>query len=78
MAKQALKHDSDTPIMHVDIETLKQCGVDFQSMILAATKVPENPTLEQRLMIALCSDLSQVVGASPTNRLNMIKPTIVE
>ena len=78
MAKQALKHDSDMLIMHAEIQTLKQCGVDFQAMIMAATKVSETFLLKQRLMIAVCSDPSQVVEASPTNRLDMIKPTIVE
>ena len=36
--------------------------VDLQAMVMAVTKVPENLTLEQRLMIVVCPDSHQAVG----------------
>ena len=44
----------------------KAIRMNLLAMVMAATKVPENLTLEQRLMIVVCPDSHQAVGPSPT------------
>ena len=40
--------------------------MNLLAMVMAATKVPENLTFEQRLMIVVCPDSHQAVEPSPT------------
>ena len=56
VAKQVMKHDTDALIMHVDIESLGQCGTAFKSMFLTAAQVPDSLSLGDRLAIVVCPD----------------------